>query len=648
MARLNPLADSDDELPDFSTILAKINGSSQMQQSQSSSPIKDAPPSKYYNPRSKIKHRSNEVPPVRSNDVNGENALKVAHVDLSLTSVMDRDALAPSNRSPRPSNLRSSPRKAGRNLARREKYLSVSDSSSDLEDALSDHMSDFIVSDAESDGSCTEQSSLSPPQHRIRTDNAQSAQEIVLPRGAWTFCSERGPTWSRNEFPNKNQSLGEKYLQGQIPRRRAMQDSHESSFEEPDSKLKFSPPRLKSPSRSPSVTRPATPPTSPSRLKLLSPRKRSYIPPSPHRPSIDAFWSQETINEWNDQHSPKKTPKSSHTRRLDPLEESDEDYLSPCETGPRSPSKGPAKRDKQAADRRKAFNEKKYALAASFLEELDRTIVNGQITALAESTGGVRLIWSKKLQSTAGRANWKREITRTKNADGTASAAIYRHHASIELAEKVIDAEGKYILAPNVAPVDWLTQPQDRLINVIAHEYCHLLNFMVSNVKDRPHGKEFKLWAKKCSAAFAHRGINVTTKHSYEIAYKYVWACTRCATEYQRHSKSIDPARHSCGKCKDKLVQIKPVPRAEGRGPSEYQKFVKEHFTRVRKARPAIGMGEVMAELGREFRAMKEKRNEEMVAVEEEPVEVRQPEEGNDAAIDSVVRELDFLNLGSR
>ncbi|KAL8939893.1 MAG: hypothetical protein Q9211_002536 [Gyalolechia sp. 1 TL-2023] len=587
MARLNTLADSDDELPDFSTILAKINGSSQMQQSQSSSPIKDAPPSKYYNPRSKIKHRSNEVPPVRSNDVNGENALKVAHVDLSLTSVMDRDALAPSNRSPRPSNLRSSPRKAGKNLARREKYLSVSDSSSDLEDALSDHMSDFIVSDAESDGSCTEQSSLSPPQHRIRTDNAQSAQEID---------KQRLPDVVRQHRTNKSQFSSKTQVPVQVTL------SHSTSH------------------------------TSNESLEIEAPFPEE----------------KETINEWNDQHSPKKTPKSSHTRRLDPLEESDEDYLSPCETGPRSPSKGPAKRDKQAADRRKAFNEKKYALAASFLEELDRTIVNGQITALAESTGGVRLIWSKKLQSTAGRANWKREITRTKNADGTASAAIYRHHASIELAEKVIDAEGKYILAPNVAPVDWLTQPQDRLINVIAHEYCHLLNFMVSNVKDRPHGKEFKLWAKKCSAAFAHRGINVTTKHSYEIAYKYVWACTRCATEYQRHSKSIDPARHSCGKCKDKLVQIKPVPRAEGRGPSEYQKFVKEHFTRVRKARPAIGMGEVMAELGREFRAMKEKRNEEMVAVEEEPVEVRQPEEGNDAGIDSVVRELDFLNLGSR
>ena len=36
--------------------------------------------------------------------------------------------------------------------------------------------------------------------------------------------------------------------------------------------------------------------------------------------------------------------------------------------------------------------------------------------------------------------------------------------------------------------------PQDRLLNVLAHEYCHLANFMISNIRDNPHGKEFKEW----------------------------------------------------------------------------------------------------------------------------------------------------------
>ena len=152
------------------------------------------------------------------------------------------------------------------------------------------------------------------------------------------------------------------------------------------------------------------------------------------------------INDWNDQHSPRKTPKSTYSRKLYPLDEDDEAYLSPCETGRRLPSKSPSKRSKEVANERKAFNQKKYTLAASFLEELDRTITNGQIAALSESTGGVRLVWSKKLQSTAGRANWKREAIRTKNADGTISTTEYRHHAFIELAEKVIDDEGVHVL----------------------------------------------------------------------------------------------------------------------------------------------------------------------------------------------------------
>ena len=37
-------------------------------------------------------------------------------------------------------------------------------------------------------------------------------------------------------------------------------------------------------------------------------------------------------------------------------------------------------------------------------------------------------------------------------------------------------------------------QSQERLLNVVAHEYCHLANFMISGIKDNPHGKEFKAW----------------------------------------------------------------------------------------------------------------------------------------------------------
>ena len=84
----------------------------------------------------------------------------------------------------------------------------------------------------------------------------------------------------------------------------------------------------------------------------------------------------------------------------------------------------------------------KVQLATEFLRELDNKVAEGRVGALAESVGGVKIIWSKKLNSTAGRANWKRETLVSRDTEGT-STKVYRHHASIELAEKIIDDEGK-------------------------------------------------------------------------------------------------------------------------------------------------------------------------------------------------------------
>ena len=199
----------------------------------------------------------------------------------------------------------------------------------------------------------------------------------------------------------------------------------------------------------------------------------------------------------------------------------------------------------------------------------------------------------------------------------------HRHHASIELAEKVIDDE-------------------HRLINVIAHEYCHLANFMISGIKNNPHGKEFKQWAAKCTRAFKHQGVEVTTKHSYDISYKYIWQCSEasCGLEYKRHSKSIDPSKQACGACKSKLLQIQPAPKkgVEVGKRSEYQEFVKAGYERVKRERPGIGFGEVMAVLGREFREKKR--------VEAETSKEKDVLRTEDAGVDGVLKELDELRLG--
>lgn len=318
-----------------------------------------------------------------------------------------------------------------------------------------------------------------------------------------------------------------------------------------------------------------TPPGSPilQPRKLQSPKKELLrIPATPHRPSMDTFWKQDVINDWNDEYSPQKVLQ----KKPSPLNE-----------GGKSPRKSPVKQDRVAKESKKAFVQIKHALAESFLAELDTEITHGKIAMLAASTGGVKIVWSKKLNTTAGRANWKRETIRP-SPGSTDQRPTYRHHAYIELAEKVIDNE-------------------DRLLNVLAHEFCHLANFMVSGIKTNPHGKEFKAWAAKCSRHFGNRGIEVTTKHSYDIDYKYTWECVDCSTEFKRHSKSIDTLKHQCGSCKGTLVQTKPVPRANAGTAkvNEYQTFVKENMKRLKEENPGSPHKEVMGLVGKEYQVFK-------------------------------------------
>lgn len=155
--------------------------------------------------------------------------------------------------------------------------------------------------------------------------------------------------------------------------------------------------------------------------------------------------------------------------------------------------------------------------------------------------------------------------------------------------------------------------------------------------------------AKRCSQAFRHRGVEVTTKHSYIIDYKYIWECTNCGQEFKRHSKSIDPARHTCGSCTSKLVQTQPTPRTAV--PSNYNLFIKSNFQQTKKAHPESSQKELMGLLGQMYKEQKaaalsasEVRTDvEVIDVEEEKGVLVEDDEG-----DSVSRTLDFLSLVSQ
>ncbi|KAA8649798.1 hypothetical protein EYZ11_005391 [Aspergillus tanneri] len=297
-----------------------------------------------------------------------------------------------------------------------------------------------------------------------------------------------------------------------------------------------------------------TPPGSPTRNRLPSPSKgKTAIPPTPYRESVDAFWSQELTNDWIDRHSPHKVG-----RLLQEFEDSEHEFdpdamprRRVAVKEPKTPSKTALKKAeiekrKAAVALRKSFDDKKAAIAEHFFKALDDAVTGGRIQEIAQQTGGVRITWSKTLQTTAGRASWKWEGSRPTREKGSPNGSPM-HYAGIELAARIIDDE-------------------DRLINTVAHEYCHLANYMISNVTDNPHGTSFKLWGRKCKEALKDHPvyggrIEVTTKHSYKIDWKYVWCCVDCGQSYGRHSKSIDTTKCRCGKCQGLLQQIKPKPR---------------------------------------------------------------------------------------
>lgn len=299
------------------------------------------------------------------------------------------------------------------------------------------------------------------------------------------------------------------------------------------------------------------------------PKGTSRIPPTPHRESSNAFWSQIETDDWVDYHSPRK-PQASSPSRMDYLTFADTDdsivnsrdsaepkielpAVIPSPVVPKPPSKTAIKKaaaaEKRVTKERQAeFDAQKAEYARTFLEVLDRTVTGGKVLELAKSGGGVPIVWSRTLTATAGRAFWS---TLTDIVPGESESdppsLVTRHCCKIELAERLITNEY-------------------RLLNTLTHEYCHLANFMISKVRGKPHGDSFQRWGRSCAEAMKNHPlyggqIHVTTKHSYSIVYKYVWSCVGCKAQYGRHSKSINTLRARCGVCRGTLEQVKPKPR---------------------------------------------------------------------------------------
>ncbi|WBW73406.1 protein-DNA covalent cross-linking repair [Schizosaccharomyces osmophilus] len=226
--------------------------------------------------------------------------------------------------------------------------------------------------------------------------------------------------------------------------------------------------------------------------------------------------------------------------------------------------------DKVTSYTKRQFKRNRESLAKQFLHILDSEVFQGKLSEYVLNNE-ILVTWSKSFSTTAGRATLKRPRSK--------SHLIQHVQAYIELSEKVVDCDY-------------------RLYNTLAHESCHLACWLIDREMQSPHGACFKGWAKRLMNKFP--SIEVTSKHNYDIDYKYKWLCMNeaCNKLYQRHSKSIDPKRHICALCTSRLVQIAPVTRLL----NPFQLFMKENMASIKRQYPTLSHKELMTKVALEYR----------------------------------------------
>ncbi|ORX67721.1 hypothetical protein K493DRAFT_5815 [Basidiobolus meristosporus CBS 931.73] len=277
------------------------------------------------------------------------------------------------------------------------------------------------------------------------------------------------------------------------------------------------------------------------------------------------------------------------TNRVIEIKEDDTFWMEPPPTPetPRTPYRTPQpatlidSSSKTATVRQ--FKKHREHLTRELFHEYNRKVFDNKLPK------EMKITWSVTLKTTAGRA-----ISHRQRRDDE-----WTYVSRVELSTKVVD---------NI----------DRLRNTLAHELCHCAAWIINHIAKPAHGAEFKYWAQQVMKVYPD--LNITTCHSYEIAYKYYFECVNpmCKKVYGRHSKSIDPDRHACGVCRSKLREMERLKKDgtpfKKREPNKYQLFIKENFRRVKDANPYATQSQLMSLLSAEY---KKKSAQESKAIDE-------------------------------
>jgi predicted SprT family Zn-dependent metalloprotease len=164
----------------------------------------------------------------------------------------------------------------------------------------------------------------------------------------------------------------------------------------------------------------------------------------------------------------------------------------------------------------KSVSRNRKAMAAELFQLFNETVFDNKLPHDME------ICWNKRLRTTAGCCI----------NSGTTIVPMCK----IELSNKVCDS-------------------YERIQDTLIHELCHAATWMIDRVKDAGHGPVWKKWTER--AMFAHPGLNpITTKHNYEISYKFTYKCTKCDYKIGRHSKSVNLLVAKCPLCLGSLVLV--------------------------------------------------------------------------------------------
>jgi len=194
--------------------------------------------------------------------------------------------------------------------------------------------------------------------------------------------------------------------------------------------------------------------TSPSKDVPTSPKRFKY-PLSPHKETSSKFWDKQDHYSWIDQNTPHKPQKS-------------------------FPTVTPAQLNKA----KKVFLQIREELAIDLVRAIDGQVMGGKLSASTSATGGVKLEWSSRLRTAAGRAHWNRVKSRP------LGETPEQHNLKIELSTKIITSEG-FIPTPCLHNLTI-----EKLRNTLAHELCHCALWVIDKDPQSHHGKQFKQWSR--------------------------------------------------------------------------------------------------------------------------------------------------------